>query len=56
MSEIDINVVVSAQPTTGVSRHIGGVYAAKDIRDDRAIAAALREIADKLDAQAPKKP
>jgi hypothetical protein len=48
--DIDINVVVSPQPTTGVSRHIGGVHPG-GMHDDKAIAKALRKIAHQLDPQ-----
>lgn len=50
-SEIDVEVVISPQPRGGVSRHIGGVHPGT-MKDDKAIAAALRKIADTLSPNA----
>jgi hypothetical protein len=46
-SEIDVEVIIRPQPTNGLGRHLGGVHPGS-IRDNAAIAKALRKIADVL--------
>ena len=48
---VDVEIIVRPIPYSGVGRHFGGPCDAKGIRDNAAIARALRKVADELDAQ-----
>lgn len=48
---VDVEIIVRPIPYSGVGRHLGGPCDAKGIRDNAAIARALRKVADELDAQ-----
>lgn len=50
---IDVEIIVRPIPFTGLARHLGGEHPAEGIRDNQAIASALREIADILDSKPP---
>ena len=55
MKEMDIDVIVRRLSRVGLARHYGGIYPG-DFQDNKAIAAALRKIADGLEASAPERP